>query len=286
MRVIDQIHERSAFTPTEREIASFLEENSKDAIDLSLDELSERIFVSKSTIIRFCKKLGFKGHKDLCVELSKELSVYLMNDRRIDSSFPYSKEDDPKTLADKTYALCYGALAQTYQDLDSQQIYRIAKKICDVKTLWIYTSFDNIPYLQMYAEQFVELGIKAKIAVLSNDGLQKAASQPLDSVALFVVYHTKDSSVIQTAKMLSEKKIPIYVIMGPFRGLLSTYGDEVITLSIYESEPKVVSISSRNSICLTMDILYAFCYSTNLEKNNRTIKEKYDLIREIIENSR
>ena len=75
MRIIDQIHERSAFTPTEREIATFLEENSKEAVNLSLDELSEKIFVSKSTVIRFCKKLGFKGHKELCVELAKELSM-------------------------------------------------------------------------------------------------------------------------------------------------------------------------------------------------------------------
>jgi DNA-binding MurR/RpiR family transcriptional regulator len=285
MRVIDQIHERSAFTPTEREIASFLEENSQEAINLSLEELSNRIFVSKSTVIRFCKKLGFKGHKELCIELSKELSVYLIDDRRIDSSFPYEAGDDQKTLADKVYALSYGALAQTYQDLDRQQLYRVAKAMHDHTNIVIYTSDENVDYLQPFAESLNELGANARLYALSSSSVQRAAQQPSDSVSLFIIYRTKDTAAVQTARLLAIRKIPLFVITGPFKGMFSTYGQEVISASIYESEPKAVSISSRKAVGLILDILHAYYYSFDLEKNDRAIKDRFDLAKGVIDSN-
>ena len=283
MRIIDQIHERSAFTPTEREIATFLEENSKEAINLSLDELSEKIFVSKSTVIRFCKKLGFKGHKELCVELAKELSTYLMDDRRIDPSFPYKAGDDKKILADKAYALSYGALVQTYQDLDLEQLYRIAKVMHDKNRIYVYTFDENIYIVQAFVNGMRANGVNINLCPLSNGSVQMAAAQTPESVALFVTYHTRESSAIQAAKILSSRKVPLFVITGPFKGMLSTYAQEKVSVSIYEGEPKSVSISSRYAMSLILDILYAYFYSIDLEKNERSIQERYNLVKGIIE---
>ncbi len=283
MRIIDQIHERSAFTPTEREIATFLEENSKEAVNLSLDELSEKIFVSKSTVIRFCKKLGFKGHKELCVELAKELSMYLMDDRRIDSSFPYKPGDDRKTMAEKVYALSYGSLVQTYQDLDLDQIYRVAKAMHDKSSVKVYAFDENISYIRAFVDELRELGGNISLCALSTVSVQQAASQTADSAALFIAYHSRETVMIQTARILSAKKIPLYVITGPFKGMLSTYAQEMIAASIYESEPKAVSISSRKAISLILDILYAYYYSFDLEKNDRSIQERYSVAKGILE---
>lgn len=283
MRIIDQIHERSAFTPTEREIATFLEENSKEAINLSLDELSEKIFVSKSTVIRFCKKLGFKGHKELCVELAKELSTYLMDDRRIDPSFPYALGDDKKILADKVYALNYGALVQTYQDLDFDQLYRIAKTMHDKSLIRVYSFDENINVVQAFVNALRENGTNITLCPFTSGSVQQAAAQTTDSVALFVAYHTRESAAIQAAKILSTKKVPLFVITGPFKGMLSTYAQEKVSASIYEGDPKSVSISSRNAICLILDILYAYYYSLDVEKNERLIRDRYNLTKEILE---
>lgn len=282
MRIIDQIHERSAFTPTEREIATFLEENSKEATNMSLDELSEHIFVSKSTVIRFCKKLGFKGHKELCVELAKELSTYLMDDRRIDASFPYTSGDDKKMLADKAYALNYGALVQTYQDLDLDQLYRMAKTMHEKSLIRVYSFDENIQIVQSFVDSLAANGVNVTLCPLTNGSVQQAASQTADSVALFVTYHTRESAAIQAAKILSTKKVPLFVITGPFKGMLSTYAQEKVSASIYEGDPKSVSISSRNAIGLILDILYAYYYSLDIEKNERIIKERYNLTKEIL----
>ena len=57
MRISSKIKDRESFTPTENEIIRFIQTNSDQAVNMTLDELAETIYVSKSTIIRFCKKL-------------------------------------------------------------------------------------------------------------------------------------------------------------------------------------------------------------------------------------
>ena len=59
MKIADKIKNREEFTPTENTIAKYLQENSRDVVGMSLDELANTLYVSKSSIIRFCKKLGF-----------------------------------------------------------------------------------------------------------------------------------------------------------------------------------------------------------------------------------
>ena len=106
MRIIDKIRNRENFTPTESALASYLQEHPKEATNLSLNELSDTLHASKSSIIRFCKKLGYKGHKELCVQLAKELDTFVFNGKELNYSVPYELSDSKKMIADICY--CYG----------------------------------------------------------------------------------------------------------------------------------------------------------------------------------
>ena len=57
MRIETKLRDRESFTPTENQIISYINEHTGLAINMSLEELSDQLYVSKSTIIRFCKKL-------------------------------------------------------------------------------------------------------------------------------------------------------------------------------------------------------------------------------------
>lgn len=286
MRIIDQIHERSAFTPSERDLAAYLEEHSKEAINLSLDEVSSEIFVSKSTIIRFCKKLGFKGYKELCVQLAKELSTYILDDRTIDSSFPFSVKDDKKALADKVYALSYGAIVQTYQDLDLNQIERLAKAIHEASEVYIYATNDCLLMAKALSDGLQVFGYNVHYSLMGDTSYQVASLQSKNSIALFINYRSRAHSSQTALKILDEKHIPIYAIQGPFKSLINNYAQDVITTNTYEGNPKVVNISSRNSMTFILDVLYAYVYAIDLEKNEKTVKDRYALTRSIVEGIR
>ena len=67
-------------TSKELEILRYVLENSSDVESMSIQQLAENISYSTSTILRFCRKLGFKGYP--------ELKFFLRNQIKLPSSTP------------------------------------------------------------------------------------------------------------------------------------------------------------------------------------------------------
>ena len=93
MRIETKIHDREIFTPTENQIISFIMDHTSQVIGMSLEDLSDQLYVSKSTIISYCKKLGFAGHKEFCVQLARELNSFMASESELDPSFPFERDD-------------------------------------------------------------------------------------------------------------------------------------------------------------------------------------------------
>ncbi len=278
MRIIDKLHERSALTPTEREIAGYLEDKGKDCLSLSLDELADAIPVSKSTLIRFCKKLGYKGHKEFILAFSRELNTFLVDDRQLNASFPYLAEDDVQKIIDKTYALNYGALVQTYQDIDQEALVRTARLIYEKKRIALFVDAETLPQALNFENSLETIGIHAKII---GEPVERASLLESDSVALFVSYKGRNESLVQAARLLEWKKVPAVLITGPLPSPLKSVIPDVLSAIVYESSPKAVSISSRNGIQLVLDMIFGLLYHKDCEKNQRKIEERDSLYKSI-----
>ena len=53
------------FSPTEQKIALYINSNKKDVRTMTSYELAEILGIGQSNIIRFSQKLGYKGFRDL-----------------------------------------------------------------------------------------------------------------------------------------------------------------------------------------------------------------------------
>ena len=74
MTLKNMIELADGLTPIETEIGYYILKNQEDILDMSVIELAEKTFVSKSAIHRFCKKIGLKGFNELKVILAKDIS--------------------------------------------------------------------------------------------------------------------------------------------------------------------------------------------------------------------
>ena len=59
-------------TETDRRLASYLLDHSREAIPMSAKELSAQCDTSPAAVVRLSQKLGFKGFTALKLELAKE----------------------------------------------------------------------------------------------------------------------------------------------------------------------------------------------------------------------
>ena len=70
--VLSRAHSCS-LTDTEKELLAYFETHLSEAAFAGLKDLSERLYTSNATIVRFCQKLGMKGYNEFKYQLRKEL---------------------------------------------------------------------------------------------------------------------------------------------------------------------------------------------------------------------
>lgn len=279
MKMIDRIKDRENLTPTENQIAQYIRKSPEKVVNMSLDELASAIYVSKSTIIRFCRKLGFHGHKELCVELAKELSSFVSGDDDIDVSMPFSKTSTPAEIAQKVLRLHYKAAENTYSGLSVDSLNELAKTIFEGKPLSVYAYEDNIIHAQEICFRFQMLGYPVTIDGTAASPLTRAVSQKPNTAALFISYSGREPVLLHSARILSERNIPIYLICGPSYSTLKRMAAVTIEAGFYEPAPRQITFGSRNSVFIILDILYALVFSMDADRHMDILRKRSEYIR-------
>lgn len=66
--------EEKGLTESERIIVDFIINNQPEIIEMTLTTLADKLYVSNSSVIRLCKKIGLNGFNELKYQISKELN--------------------------------------------------------------------------------------------------------------------------------------------------------------------------------------------------------------------
>lgn len=285
MKIIDKIKEREILTPTENQIAEYIRSHPGDVVNMTLDELAESIYVSKSTIIRFCKKIGFHGHKELCVELARELHAFEADDVELDVSMPFARGESIQTTARKMMALNYKAIADTYQGLDYETLHTIAKAVRKRRKVAVYALEENYLAAMDFSIRLQTLGYHCSIASFPGMTIQCALSHREDTAALFISYGGREAPLLASARILGERRIPVFLITGPISSPIRRLSSQTAEVSFYEPFPKTSAIGSRAGISLMMDILYAMIFNMDYEKNMAVLNANAEYRRRFSEQS-
>src|SRR5688500_8144492 len=103
--------------PSERAIAEFALENPDKVMHMSISEASQNIGVGESTIIRFCRALGYKGYQDFKLRLAQDLVEPV---HYIHENIGFS--DSPKELSKKVFQTNRQAVEDTMRSLDPEMV--------------------------------------------------------------------------------------------------------------------------------------------------------------------
>lgn len=274
MRIIDQIRNRESFTPTENTLAKYLEENSRQVVNMSLEQLANTLYVSKSSIIRFCKKLGFKGHKELCVKLAKEMDTFVYDNELVNPSNPYRENDTMDRIAGKTYQLCHGALYDTYNDLELDEISLLAKRIAETEKVYLYVMEETALCAEYFCRSVEKIGIEVHISKFPGSMIENACRQGTDSVAVMMSYGMFNQEMRRAAEILYEAGVHAFLISGMEKNPVNSYMEHHIRIRYFEPSPKINCIGSKIAILLVLDVIYGEIFRLNYDRNLAMIKDR------------
>lgn len=281
MLVKDKLKDISKFSSSERQIAEFILGHPDEFIDMSIIDVSRHLYVSKSTIIRFSKKLGFTGHKDLCLTLAKEMNTFGGNVERLEETIPFTSGDSDKTIADKITMLNFQALTDTYSYVDLDQLRKIADLIREKKKITLYGLVESFLLAADFQYKLMNIGIEANLPDVPGLYFRQSSMQEEDSLAMIISYYGRHTELIHTAQLLAMGNVHLILLTGPGNNPIIPYANEIVRVNVNEPHPKIGSISSRTAMSLVLDIIYSYVFSSDYEKNLQYIIEKSDIRKQI-----
>ena len=270
MKLEKRIELCDSMTPLESEIASYIL-NNKDAVTkLKIQELADILFISKSAIHRFVKKIGFNGFNDLKVSIAKENADLLENNSYINVNYPFQAKDNPRQIAFKLLELYEKAIKDTFEYVDLDQIKAVSQLIDSADVIDVYTHAHNSNIAENFQDKMLTIGKSVNCpSSFYNQRLTVLASDQ-KHVAIILSYSGKATFILPIVKKLYE--------IGKAG---SNYYSQYVTyhLSISDSEnnrDRMSQFSSHIAMQYIMDVLYGCIYNVRRKKNTKYIYDSID----------
>lgn len=277
MKLEKRIELCDSMTPLESEIASYIL-NNKDAVTkLKIQELADILFISKSAIHRFVKKIGFNGFNDLKVSIAKENADLLENNSYINVNYPFQAKDNPRQIAFKLLELYEKAIKDTFEYVDLDQIKAVSQLIDSADVIDVYTHAHNSNIAENFQDKMLTIGRSVNCpSSFYNQRLTVLASDQ-KHVAIILSYSGKATFISPIVKKLYEKGVKVIQIGKAGSNYYSQYVTYHLSISDSENNrDRTSQFSSHIAMQYIMDVLYGCIYNEKRKKNTKYIYDSID----------
>lgn len=184
-----------------KQVAGALLMNPDEAALSTAAQISEKIGVQPSTLVRFAQVLGFRGFSDL---------QSLFRNRLRETSFDHRTriksldQEAPSTLFDGFAQATIQSVEQARQSLDPEKVEAAVRSLSDASTIYIVASGRSFPAGAYAAYAFGALGIKAVLVdQIGGLGKTQIGASSLEDVVLavsFIPYAAETLALIERAR--------------------------------------------------------------------------------------
>ena len=248
-----------SYTSTEKLIAKYILEHGNEILNYSAQILGEKTNTSAAAIIRFSKKIGFKGFSDLKMNLAQSHSNE-QHDLDVDI-------DDMTSLVDKGCRLNMNTVLKTYQLINVSDLENAINLLCNASTIYLFGVGGSSVIANDIEQKLIRIGKKV---IYNNDlHIQMTFTQSMtkDDTALIISYSGTTAGLVDISKILVEKNIPYISITQINQNLISKNSTVALRVPSEEKELRIGAVSSRISSFVITDLLYYGVFKKNFDKN-------------------
>ena len=231
------------FSTADRKIAEYLLQLDpvQKNFDLSISTFSEMTDVSVSSVIRFCKLLGYNGFAELKFRIQQEAYSQNINDLSIRS------EDNIMEIKRKTVQFAYMNMSQTMDCLDDIQLSKAIQAIKCADLVYFCGVGSASGVARLAANQFMLIGIRsvAQSDILLN--LRSASFMESNDVMVVISYdgYAKQSA---DALMLAKEAGATTILITQAKDSLSGQYADVILQNAARNAINALNITT-SSMC-------------------------------------
>ncbi|VEU82821.1 MurR/RpiR family transcriptional regulator [Acholeplasma hippikon] len=274
--MLNMLKNKEVLSMAERVVLDYLIENKATLKDFSVEKIAEAAYTSPASVVRMCKKLGYKGFKDF----------------KIDFILSNSKVEIPETAEYKDIILIKDqnsgkkaiennirALEETIKLYDEKNYTKAASLIMNARKILIFgkgSSYLVCKDLEMKLRRINKFAISQGE---SHDQIVDASFTNAKDVIVFVSNSGKTKEIISAALLAKENKTPIISVVKVGSSILADLSDVVLYTSSLESDFRSAAMTSRISQMSVIDALFAKCAYLDIDRSVQALEETYRTIK-------
>ena len=253
-------------THQEEAVVQYILDHPSDLLRMSINDLAILSYSSTSTIVRLCKKLGYKGFTEFKLTYVSEFSLFLEQQEHL-KDIPFTPKSSLDDVVSRLPMIYQKAIDETRTMLDYNVLNRCIKHIQNSKHIGIYGTGLNFDLAKMYQYKFEEVGIPA-IAYDSThwQHLSRLKLHDIPSFAILISLTGTNPIIIDTAKRMNSLSIPTLCISGRDNDKLSTLCTENIRIIDIANTLELYNLTSAIAAQYILDIFVAMSVIKNYEE--------------------
>lgn len=270
--VLNMLKYKDELSIAERAVLDYLLENKSSLSDFSVEKIAEAAYTSPASVVRMCKKMGYKGFKDFKIDFILSNAKVELPDNKEYVDVVLNKDEHGGRSAIENNIR---ALEETLNLYDEKIMQKAAEIIMSARKILIFgkgSSFLVCKDLEMKLRRIDKFCIAQGE---SHDQLIDATFINQNDVVIFISNSGKTKEIISAALVAKQNKAKIISITKIGSSLLADMSDVVLYTSTLEGEFRSAAMTSRISQMTIVDALFARCTYTNFERSVNKLKMTY-----------
>lgn len=250
-------------TESEKNIINYMLNDYESVINSDIRTLSEKTLSSPSTVIRLCKKLGFKGFKQLKEHLIYDVAVQNSNKKELSKSLAYN--DDIDKIIDVVTEKSQNSITNTSKLLNKEDLIKTVELIEQSQDINLYGMGSSLLVAKDMRQKFIRVNKKLNVDDDWHMQYLSAKNSSTDSLAFIFSYSGVTEEMIACNKVLRDKGSKIVFIGGFLNSYLAKNSDIVLQVAPTENIFRMGAFSSRISQLFIVDLIYSLYINRNYD---------------------
>lgn len=281
MRFLQRISiNKEQFTPGERTIADYLLEHPEMLKQCSSQEIASQLNISQSSIVKFAKKLNFKGFTDLKMALIEEWGQLnkqkSMADQHLHSSI--SVHDSPAVIAEKLCLEKQQALRDSTDNLDFAQLENAISLIKSARRIQITGIGGAALVAKDLAYKLMKIGYPVMNEMDGHVQITVAQSLGPGDVQVVISYSGSLKEILLAAQVAKNNGAKIIAVTSLQESPLRKMADYTLDTLADETRWRSSSISARTAQNTITDLLFVCLLQEDNERSQQYINRSKEMI--------
>ena len=250
---------------SEAEVAAWILGNAEKVIQASMAEIAQTCAVSDTTVLRTCRRVGFRGFTDLKLSLARDLAspTQLIHD-------DIAETDGPATVAQKVFRANIQALYDTLELLDEAALMQAVALLDQAGQILIVGVGASTPIAWSAYHKLFRLGLGCIVPADAHLQLMQAALLGPDDLVIAISHTGETRDPLAILKEAKQHGAQTLVVTSNAQSPLTGYAD-VVLLSV-SHETRNDAIASRIAQLTLIDALHVILSLQHLERTMQTEK--------------